>query len=303
MKNFYKIILLLLSILTQSLSLHAQTLVSNPSLVGKQVDLWRKKHPRQEALTILSYNILRGMERDTSQGKNIYTDWLEKKDIDILVIQETAKTTEQDLATLAKNYHHKYITLLKENSYSLAITSKYPIEQIKKQTQGMHHGFISCYIHGYRLLNTHLSPFSYEKRRVEMDTILKEIGSGNSQEKWIVLGDFNSISPLDSALYLNSDSYLNNMKNLAKKYSSHDNLIDGDKLDFEVHQKILHADWVDALHAFNSKYIITRPARIDFIYLSNDLKNKILDAKIVIDDFTKKYSDHYPIYLALDTNN
>lgn len=39
-------------------------------------------------------------------------------------------------------------------------------------------------------------------------------------------------------------------------------------------------------------------ARIDFIYISPDLKSAFTGGNFIIDDFTKKYSDHRPVYMT-----
>lgn len=268
----------------------------------KEEESLNKPSSAQVKMKIISYNILRGMERDTTEGKQHYINWLKLQDPDILALQETAKWKEADLQKQARLYNHPYAVLLKENNYCVAITSKYPIEDATLVTENMNHGFIKARINGYNVLVTHLSPYTYTKRREEIAIILSAINKSGEKEKWIVAGDFNSVSPLDSMLYIKSDRYLNNMKDLAKKYSSHDNLIDGDKLDFEVHQKILDFGLIDALPSFNKNYKITRPGRIDFIYVSKDLENKILNAEIIHDDFTNKYSDHFPLVLEIKTN-
>ena len=40
-------------------------------------------------------------------------------------------------------------------------------------------------------------------------------------------------------------------------------------------------------------------SRIDFIFVSKDLVKKISAARVIVDDFTNNYSDHYPVLLDL----
>lgn len=249
-------------------------------------------------MKIICYNILRGMERDTTADKSLFTNWLKLHDPDIVAIQEAAKCKQKDLEELAHKYGHPYAILLKENNYCAAITSKYPITDVYRVIDNMHHGFIKAKINGYNVIVLHLCPFTYTKRREEINIVLQTIAASKQKENWIVMGDFNSISPLDSMIYKNG-KYLANVKKLAKKYSYHDNLIDGEKLDFEVHKKILDFGLLDALRIYNKNLIIPRSSRIDFIYLSRNLKNKVSYSEIIKDDFTKKYSDHLPLILKL----
>lgn len=255
-------------------------------------------HAQNKPMKVICYNILRGMERDTTANKSMYVEWLKSHNPDIVAIQEAAKCKQKDLEELAHSYGHPYAILLKENNYCVAVTSKYPIVDVQKVTENMHHGFIQAKINGYNVIITHLSPFSYQKRRQEIDIILQSIHATEKQDNWIVLGDFNSISPLDAEIYKNG-KYLDNVKNLAKKYAYHDNLIDKERLDFEVHQKMLDFGLSDAFRVYDKNLIIPRAARIDFIYVSKDLESRIKYSYYINDDFGKKYSDHLPLVLEL----
>lgn len=255
---------------------------------------------QEKPMKIICYNIYRGMEKDTTPDKRYFVEWMKAQDADILAIQEAYKTTQKEVEDLAVRYGHPYAVLLKqrEKGTPVAITSKYPILHIEHVIESMHHGFIKAKINGYNIINLHLSPFRYEKRREEIEVILQTIKDCEACNKWIVMGDFNSVSPIDSLRYTDG-KYVRNMQNLAKKYAYHDNLIDGDKIDYQVHRKILDAGLVDALHAYNPLLNIPRSARIDFIYLSPDLKETITFGEIKVDDFTQKYSDHYPLMIEI----
>lgn len=281
----------------------AQTYMTTDEAIRHPKSELADRIEESESLTVMSYNIYRGMEKDTSDNKTVYTDWLKKIGVDILAIQETAKTTQQSLLEQAEAYNHPYAEILSENEYSIALTSKYPIKNVRRFHKDLHHGLLMADIGDYTIMVTHLSPFTYKKRHQEIETILEIVRNEKKKEGLIFLGDFNSVSRLDSTLYTESDRYLRNMKMLAKKYSSHDNLINGEKLDFEVHNKIVNFPFTDVLHWKNTDYLIARPGRIDFIYVSNDLKNEIKEAKFVFDEFTKYYSDHFPLLMTLQTGD
>ena len=72
------------------------------------------------------------------------------------------------------------------------------------------------------------------------------------------------------------------------------------QLDFAVSQAILDFGFVDAGWADRENYRkdgFTR--RIDFIYVSPDLRDRIVSCRYITDDFTAAYSDHIPVELVL----
>lgn len=264
---------------------------------------------KSQSLRIISYNILEGMKLDTTTGKKEFVKWIRLNDPDILALQETNKFTQKSLEEMAHQYNHPYAVLLKEVGYPVALTSKYPIVNVEKVLDNMHHGFIRAEVSGYHIIVLHLSPHKYLKRREEINVILSTIAS-YPQKKWIIMGDFNSLSCLDSASYADG-RLLNNIRDLGKKYSYHDNLAYGINLDYEVQKRILNYGFLDALKLIHHEFVSSQPtafssmngenapSRIDYIYISMDLRSKVLKADILKDIFTNTYSDHYPVCLEM----
>lgn len=259
------------------------------------------------SLRFISYNILQGMRLDTAKGKPLFVNWVKEQHPDVLALEEVTGFTQASLEELAKSYGHPYAELLVEGEkYPVAITSKYPISNVKKVISNMDRGFITAEISGYQVLVVHLTPFDYRKRREEIDLMLAEVQSNSNRKNWVLMGDFNTVSPLDSAAYKDgklAESY----KRYEKTYAPILKLSDG-KIDYTVIQKVLNVGFVDAIKAKNPSFIKTVhpkafepksgpdvPSRIDFIFVSRDLRQKILSAGVIMDPFTDKYSDHYPV--------
>jgi len=258
----------------------------------------------QKTLRVLSYNILEGMKTDKTQGKQEFVKWVKQQDPDVFAIQEANKFTEQSLQELAEAYGHKYVVLVKETGFPTAITSKYPIEQAQKYNDQMTHGFIVSKILDYNFVVLHLNPHSYLKKRQEIKTVLDTIKAKNIGNKLLVMGDFNSFSPLykenfEDGIMLSSlrKSELNS--NGKRKYLS-----DGE-IDFEVQQAVLNTDLVDIIYKFESenpdkaKQINPYKHKIDYIYCSKDIQSKVKSATFIQDAFTKVHSDHLPIIIEL----
>jgi exodeoxyribonuclease-3 len=264
---------------------------------------------QQKSLKVITYNIFEGMTLDTTANKDLFVDWVKQQDPDILALQEVNKFTQLTLETMARRYNHPYAVLLKEKGFPVALTSKYPIVNVQKVIDNMHHGFIRADIAGYNVIVAHLSPHKYWKRHEEIEVILKTAVTQSNKNKTIIMGDFNAISESDADYYANG-KILQKYVDMGMKYAYHDNLIDG-KLDFGVHKKIVNQGYIDVFKQKNPKYDFTRPtvktadegrnasSRIDFIYVSKKMKSAVLESSIIRDAFTNYYSDHYPVMMVL----
>lgn len=253
-----------------------------------------------QKMRIISYNILEGMKMDTTTGKQQFVEWVKQQDPDILALQECNKFKQATLEKMARQYNHPYAVLLREPGYPVAITSKYPIVDVRKVTDNMHHGFIVAKIKDINVIVLHFSPHNYEKRKEEVEVILSTIAASSSQQKWAIMGDFNSYSPLDKEHYKDGRLMTRLLEN-AKKYSFHNNLVDGKALDYSVQQRILDFGLKDSFYLNKSKkYELNGSlARIDYVYVSKDLAPRISVARTLKDAFTSKFSDHLPVLVEL----
>jgi len=262
---------------------------------------------QSQTLKVLSYNILQGMRLDTTAGKSEFTNWLKSVDPDILALMEVQKFTQKSLEEMAMKYGHPYAVLLKEDGYPVALTSKYPIVNVSRITDNMDRGMILAQVNGLHIIVTHLSPFKYQTRQKEANLIISTVKSQNINDKWILMGDFNAVSPLDSSQYADGSLQQHTTKQ-DQKYRSHANLNHG-KLDYSVIDSFLKAGFADAYKSKNSAFESSIPTvefsndgpnhRIDFIFLSKALNDKVTQAKIIKDAFTDTHSDHYPVLVTI----
>lgn len=257
---------------------------------------------------IITYNILQGMRLDSAAGKPVFVNWVKQMDPDVLALQEVTGFTQDSLEKLAQAYGHPYAVLLIEGEkYPVAITSKHPITHVQKITDNMDRGFIMARILDFNVVCLHFTPFDYRTRRKEADLLLAHIPPG---KKWIVMGDFNTVSPQDSAHYADG-RLIAGYQAYEKRYAPIKKLVDG-RLDYTVIQKILDRGFTEAVASQKPGFVKTvhpkrfEPktgtdvsSRIDFIFVSRDLVKKIKDARVIVDTFTDNYSDHYPVLLDL----
>ena len=262
---------------------------------------WAQADP--PLMKIISYNILEGMKDDTTTHKQVFAAWVRQQDPDILALQETNGFTQESLQALAESYGHPYAILCKEPGYPPAITSKYPIVNVRRVTDNMTHGFVMADIGGYHVISIHLNPHSRAKRMKEAEILLRTLATQDDPTKWIIMGDFNSFSPYDSLHY--ADGQYARLQIQRRVKSPHLQNLDNDRADFSVQSRILESGLVDVSHLMHKDYQSTFPTvrytgknslhhRYDYIFVSKDLKGKVRDQQILRDEFTDQHSDHYP---------
>ncbi|WP_431225583.1 endonuclease/exonuclease/phosphatase family protein [Serratia sp. L9] len=295
--------------------------IAGMSLLGyASLSCAQEKLETKKEIKVISYNAYWGMKSDKSEGKQKFIEWAKKQDADIIAWQEMNHFTRDSLEKFAAAYGHKYAVLLKESIdpkddefFPTAITSKYPIVNVRKQVDNLWHGALFADVGKYHFVVTHMNPFWTSKRIDEMELILDSIKYGNDpQGKWIIAGDLNSFSPLDKSGY--NESVM--VKDLTKKEQERPilhNLVNG-KMDYTVQQNILDRGYIDVLkHKYPDTFMATAPTKIfydqaktplryDYIYVSPVMEKDVVDVKVLKDDFTDQYSDHYPVEMIIKNN-
>ena len=287
--------------------------------------IWAQDKITKKPMKLISYNVYWGMKQDSTTDKSKFAEWIRKQDPDILALQEmngfTAGIYEfapkganpNNLRKLAESYGHPYVVIVREPStdgsvtFPVAITSKYPIINVNRVLDNNIHGFIEAEIEGLHFIVTHFHPFSSQKRSYEIDQILATIKSKPTNQKWMFMGDLNSVSPLDKSAY--KDNKLRNfIREDRKKRPHNQNLGIDDALDYTIQQKILDFGFIDALRYFHPEFDATAPTKLfydqskspvryDYLYVSGNMKKDITKCEIIKDSFTDIYSDHYPVVL------
>ncbi|WP_207514719.1 exodeoxyribonuclease III [Longitalea luteola] len=270
-----------------------------------------KVFSQNNRLRFITYNILQGMRLDTAAGKPVFVQWVKEMDPDVLALQEVTGFTQASLEQLAQQYGHPYAVLLIEGEkYPVAITSKYPIVHVQKISDNMDRGFIAARVKDINVISLHFTPFDYRKRRQEVELLLAHINAQPEKQKWVIMGDFNTVSPADSGSY-SDGRMVANYQAYEKKYAPIQKLANG-RLDYSVIEKITANGFADALKTTTPSFVKTVhpkrfepkngadvPSRIDFIFVSRNLVKKIAAARVLVDSFTDNYSDHYPVLLDL----
>ena len=255
----------------------------------------------QSNFKILSYNILYGLQSD-SVNKAEYVNWVKGIDPDIIAYQEMNGFTQESIEEFAARYGHPYAVISKTEGFPVALSSKYPIVNVQKVVDNMHHAYLVASINGINIIVIHFSPFSYQKRILEVNEVLARAALFPPQEKIVIMGDFNSLSTLDDEYY-KDEGYLKTMLERELKESHIRNLNNG-KMDYTVTGSMIKSGLIDLIRKFHSdmqfsvptkKYGIDYPKRIDFIWANPSLARQAESAIIIHDEKTDIMSDHYPV--------
>ena len=294
---------------------------------------------RTDDMRLLYWNIQNGMWSDQSNGYDNFVAWVKGYDPDVCVWCEAQSIYKSGTAErvdsvdryltanwgeLAARYGHKYWYVGgHRDNFPQVVTSKYPIENVRRIVGQAPDSIVS---HGagwarivkngrpVNIVTLHTWPQAYAFQAVDRDASKAEHGgdryrrmeieyicshtiatqSDAGQQLWMMMGDFNSRSRLDNRIYNYPD----------------------DDTRLLVHDYIAeHTPYVDVIaekHPGEFHTTIHGQSRIDFVYCTPPLCERITRAEVIADDFTEPVrdpgklsnfyhpSDHRPILVDFD---
>ena len=298
--------------MTRNLRFAALLLLAGVFEAAPAVQGARPGKKKAQTVRLMDYNIADGMWYDQYNRYDRFVAWVRTQDPDVFAICEGAthwnehkKTVSKEqmprylpdsLHLLAERWGHPYTAIGPyQDNYPVAFTSKYPIEVVQRIGEGLSHGALHVKINGVNYVVLHLWPQRYsmgdktrkdnggeafrveEMRRILDATILNPKFAG--EKHWLMMGDFNSHSPLDKPFH-GTRNY--DVHDLVRSAYSHD----------------IVGDW------FSGEFVpsTTRgKARIDFIYCTDGIWDGVKRVETVHDAFTDKASDHRPIVVEFRT--
>lgn len=298
-------------------------------------------------LRVMCWNIQNGMWADQDNNYNNFVAWVKKYNPDVCVwcegetifntsgdkVNGTSRILPNAWASVAQRYGHNYWSKSEDrDNYPQIITSKYPINTLAKIGQigttdaYVEHGsglfevefnghsvyFVSfhAFAHAYDPKYTssgtdaqNASAALYEgdyHREKEIRYVYEQtIEKYPSQSNWLMMGDFNSISSLDAEHHtgINDTNWL-----------LHDHILGKDYLKDIIAERNAPEDFFSSINGDSR--------RIDFIYASPAMYDRIESTAIIIDSWTvlsqdksvsdKGYfcrpSDHRPILVDFKMN-
>ena len=160
---------------------------------------------------------------------------------------------------------------------------------------------------------SHLSVIKNEERKPGQYQInFHRQPKAGTNIKYIVLGDFNAVSPFDADLYRGNESLLTSMRASEKEHEHVRNLFQG-QLEYGVLSTFLGYPLLDVTQIYTSglEARLTSPTRIfnrqikndknpnakriDYILVSPYLQTTSINARVLNGKETFYLSDHYPV--------
>ena len=259
---------------------------------------------KENTTRVLTYNVWYGFTKK-SERKSDWLAYVKSLKPDIVALQELNGYTPEKLADDAKFWGHKYHALLKENGFPTGITSKFPIRDLKRVTDGYHHGMLSCMTGGIQIYNIHLHPGHWEIRHREVDLLLKTLELHRSDQPVLLVGDFNTFSSRDQDHYDQTPDMIPFFRRLDIRWKSNRNLRD-DRLDYTHLTKFEKAGYHDLIAERRKVFLGTFPTklrldedngpprRLDYFFANSVLTEKCVEARYLVNEKTDILSDHYP---------
>lgn len=262
--------------------------------------------PQDSTLRILTYNVWYGFT-EVPERKSLWLNWMKAQKADIVFMQELNEYTPEKLKDDAATWGHPYSVLLKEEGFPTGMTSRFPIEDVQRITEGFHHGLIRAKVNDVYYYTIHLHPSNWQFRNKEMDLILADIEKLPSNANIVLAGDFNTFSPLDSSYY--SHGLLEPFFHQRDEEHNEHNL-NGGKLDYTVLIKLMNAGFTDLENKMRGDdYIFTgsfptlieKPGdhgsnrRLDYVFTNDGLLTYVQQASVIANDTTRFLSDHLPV--------
>lgn len=261
-------------------------------------------------IKLITHNVWYGFTKKPEPRHGRWLKWMENEQPDVVSLQELNGYTSEKLASDAKAWGHSHSVLLKKDGFATGVTSKYPITEVAKIRDGMHHGLLRCRIEGIWFYVIHFHPSDYARRVEEASILAKDIEQLVEENPRIVLaGDFNGFSPVDRDQYASDSKLVPFFRMLDQRNRDARNLNNG-QIDYGGIEAILKQGFVDVVANVRSAdqgFVGTFPTRLvsdedhgtdrrlDYIFVSPNLLGQVTSAKILRDDVTEMLSDHIPV--------
>ncbi len=260
-------------------------------------------------MKILTYNILHGGEDENKSRIPMILNIIKSISPNVAAIQEANKFDKNDYAKLKQfkiNFPYSAYSegLISKSGrrYDVVTISSIPLKKASDFDTSTRNGNLNISIDSefgkISICNTHLSPKTEDERLIELSKIIE---SQSKYEHKIILGDLNSLSRLDKYEQKVFDSFNDKQKRKFLKKGTPQ---------YDVTDLLTNLEYVDVT-AFLNQIGNTVPTnsnvdvahecalRLDYIFVSKSLINKVSNIEIIKNSLTEQASDHYPLVLHL----
>lgn len=254
------------------------------------------------AVKLMTYNLLNG----GGNGLDKIFAVIESETPDFLTINEANSFPDndfkilKDVAMVGKFANYK-LARAGQNDCHVAIFSKYAwksVEEIRPLDRACIVAEFDTSLGKLSVGGLHLTPFTEDRRLSEIDLITK---AQSGYKNKILMGDMNSLAEEDD---YDEEIIKGFNEKQIKKFTAEG------RFRFDALKKILSSGYIDPAILLNKNKIYTAPTsineygvhknmRLDYILVSETLKEHIGEYDVVKNDLSEVCSDHYPVTLGL----
>lgn len=269
-------------------------------------------------IKVITHNVWYGFTKNPEPRHAHWLKWMTSEQPDVVSLQELNTYTQAKLSGDAKQWGHSYSVLLKQDGFATGITSRFPITDVARIRDGMHHGLLRCRIEGIWFYVVHFHPSDYARRVEEAALLAKDIEQLGEENPHIVLaGDFNGFSPVDRDHYASDPKLVPFFQRLDQTSQNARNLNRG-QIDYGGIEAILKQGFIDVvancrtpdqgfLGTFPTRLVSNEDhgtdRRLDYIFVSPNLLPRVMSAEILRTDVTEMLSDHIPVTATISLNS
>ena len=118
---------------------------------------------KPSTLKLVTHNVWYGFTKKPEPRHADWLKWMAAQKPDVVSLQELNEYTPEKLAADARSWGHEHSVLLKEDGFPTGITSRFPIGDVRRIRDGMHHGLLRCRIQGIWFYVIHFHPSNFAR--------------------------------------------------------------------------------------------------------------------------------------------
>jgi endonuclease/exonuclease/phosphatase family metal-dependent hydrolase len=251
-------------------------------------------------MNLIHYNILDGCQGAPDRFARLGA-WLAAQAADLVTLNEVNGWDTASLAPYAAawGYPHVHVTAM-SSRYRLAILARQPFSVVAEVAEGFHHGVLVAQAGPLHLLVTHLCPVNAARRQAEAELLAARLAT--APRPLLLLGDLNTLSPLDAPWYdqAGTTALLAHNPHLRRKF-----LDEHEQPDYRPMATLLAAGLVDYGARQQPRHSIPTPVnqdanhaaelRLDYILAAGDFGPRPPRVTVVHGPEVDRLSDHYPV--------
>ncbi|MEM9849553.1 MAG: hypothetical protein AAF847_16820 [Bacteroidota bacterium] len=256
----------------------------------------------QENLKILNYNLSDGFGSNTAELEK----WMKGQAVDIAAFQGV-DMEEEDLKKMAKKWKHKNVAIVAGGNANIALTSTYPIKVTSAE------GFLKASVNDMQLYAVQVNQDSFKHREAMIAALAADVEQQIVAEKQVLLlGHIEGYAKADSSIYAQRFRAVP-IKDRADRAIIRQISSYARPKNYQLMTKLTATGLLDPVgmmrtgdeveSTFPSKkagdFPQYRTYRVDYALISPNLKTSYQKVSVLKDDWTKQYSEHYPILLEL----